>query len=108
MSTPATYQLKTSDLGVLKQLLHPVSAFWVAIADQLEMGLYVPAIRATPSNTNPSEFLRELLFRWINHGHSTLKVLCQGLRDDPDIIGGAEVANELEKKFQNRRDFLSN
>ena len=106
MSTPATYQLKTNDLGVLKQLLHPVSAFWVAIADQLGMGSHVPAIQATPSNTNPPEFLRELLFRWINHRHATLEVLCQGLRDDPEIIGGAEVANKLEKKFQNRRGFL--
>ena len=108
MSTPATNQLYPNDLGALNQLLRPVSAFWVAIADQLGMGSHVPAIRDTPSNTNPPEFLRDLLFRWIDHGQSTLEVLCQGLRDDPEIIGGAEVANELEKKFQNRRDFLSN
>ena len=69
------------------------------------MGSHVPAIRRTPSNTNSSEFLRELLFRWIGQGHSTLEILCQGLRDDPEIIGGAEVAHNLEKEFQNRRDF---
>ena len=98
-------QLKPDDLGALKRLLHPVSAHWVAIADQLGMASHVPAIRGTPSNTNPPEFLRDLLFRWIDHGHSTLEVLCQGLRDDPEIIGGAEVAHNLEKEFQNRRDF---
>ena len=66
------------------------------------MASHVPAIRGTPSNTNPPEFLRDLLFRWINdHEHSTLEVLCKGLRDDPEILGGAEVANNLEKEFQN-------
>ena len=105
MSTPATYQFKPNDLGALKQLLHPVAAFWVAIADQLGMGSHVPTIRGTPSNTNPSDCLRDLLFRWIDHEHSTLEFLCQGLRDDPEIIGGAKVAHNLEKEFQNRRDF---
>ena len=105
MSTPATNQLKPNDLGALKQLLHPVSAFWVAIADQLGMGSHVPAIRGTPNNNNPPECLRDLLFRWIDHGHSTLEVLCQGLRNNPDIIGGNEVANKLEKEFQNRRGY---
>ena len=92
-------------MGALNRLLHRVSAHWVAIADQLRMQSHVPAIRATTSNTNPSEFLRELLFKWINHGHATLEVLCQGLRDDPAIIGGAEVAHSLEREFSNRRDF---
>jgi len=100
MSTPATIQLKPNDLGALKQLLHPVSAFWVAIADQLGMGSHVPTIRGTPSNTNPPECLRDLLFRWIDHGQSTLEVLCQCLRNDPEIIGGDEVASKLEKEFQ--------
>ena len=104
-STPSTNQLKSSDLGILKRLLHPISAFWVAIADKIGMGSHVPAIRGTPSNTSPPEFLRDLLFRWIEHGHSTLEILCQGLRDDPEIIGGAKVANILEKEFQNRRGF---
>ena len=103
--TPATNQLKPNDLGVLKRLLHPISAFWVAIADQVGMGSHVPAIRGTPSNTNPPEFLRDLLFRWIGLGHSTLELLCQGLRDDPEIIGGVEVANNLEREFKNRRRF---
>ena len=102
-STSTTNQLRPDDLGALRRLLHSVSAYWVAIADQLGMGSHVPAIRGTPSNTNSSEFLRDLLFKWINQGHSTLEVLCQGLRDDPEIIGGAEVANNLEKEFQNRR-----
>ena len=103
--TPATNQLKPNDLGVLKRLLNPISAFWVSIADQIGMGSHVPTIRSTPSNTNPPEFLRDLLFRWIDHGHSTLEVLCQGLRNDPEIIGGVEVANNLEKEFINRRGF---
>ena len=101
-SETKTNQLKLNDMGVLKRLLHPVSPSWVAIADQLGMGSHVPAIRATPSNTNPSEFLRDLLSRWIDQGRSTLEILCRGLRDDPEIIGGAEVANKLEKEFSNQ------
>ena len=105
MSTPAAYKFKLYDLGALKRLLNPVAAFWVAIADQLGMGSHVHAIRGTSSNTNPPECLRDLLIRWIDQGHSTLEVLCQSLRDDPEIIGGAEVANKLEKEFQNRRGY---
>ena len=103
MSTPAAYKFKLHDLGTLMPLLNPVAAFWVAIADQLGMESLVPAIRGTSSNTNPPECLRDLLVRWISHGNSTLEVLCQSLRNDPEIIGGAEVANklQLEKQFQN-------
>jgi len=100
MSTIATF--KHNDLGALNRLLHPVAGSWVAIADQLGMGSHVPAIQSTPGNTNPPKCLRDMLLRWIDQGHSTLEVLCQGLRDDPEIIGGAKVANKLEKEFKNQ------
>ena len=81
------------------------SSCFCLLGDQLGMGSHIPVIQGTSSSTNPPEFLRDLLFRWIDQGHSTLEILCQGLRDDPEIIGGVEVAIMLEKEFQNRRGF---
>ena len=98
--------LKPGDMKILKPLIQPVAAYWVAIADQLGMGLHVATIRGTPSNTSPPACLRDLLNRWLNQGgYQTLEALCQALRDDPEIIGGAGVAAKLEEKFQSRRGF---
>ena len=97
--------LKIDDLAELKRSLNRVAAHWVAIADQLGMGSYVPIIQGTPGNTNPPACLRDLLNRWLNQGHPTLEVLCQALRKDTEITGGDGVAAELEKGFQSRRGF---
>ena len=91
--------LTPKDLGRLKPLLKDVAAYWVPIADQLRMASDVPTIQHTPSNTNPPEFLRDLLYRWLNQGHPTVGSLCEALRGDSEIIGGARVATELEKEF---------
>jgi len=88
-------QLKIDDLGNLKRVLQPVSAFWVPIADQLGMTSQVAVIRGTPDNTSPSDFMRDLLNRWLSREHPspTLKALCQALRGDDEIIGGCIAAN---------------
>ena len=95
-------QLKLDDLGSLKKLLQPVSAYWIPIADQLEMTSQVSVIQSTPANTSPSAFLRDLLYRWLSREHPspTLEALCQALRGDDEIIGGANVAKKLEETFQ--------
>lgn len=93
-------QLEVADLGRLNRLLQNVSAYWIPIADQLEMTLEVDIIRNTPGNTNPSQFLRDLLHRWLNREHPTLETLCQALRGDIAIIGGVNVAKKLEEEFQ--------
>ena len=95
-------QLKLDDLGTLKPFLQPVSAYWVPIADQLGMTSQVAVIQNTPANTGPSAFLRDLLNRWLNREHPspTLEALCQALRGDEEIIGGANVAKNLEEMFQ--------
>jgi len=98
--------LEPDDIRILKPLLQNVAAYWVEIADQLGMRSHVPTIRGTPSNTNPPACLRDLLNRWLNQGgYQTLEALCQALRDDPEIVGGAGVAAKLEEKFQSRRGF---
>ena len=98
-TTPATL-LKPDDMKILKPLIQPIAAYWVAFADQLGMGLYVSTIQATPTNTNPPACLRDLLNRWIHHGQPSLEALCQALRGDPEIIGGNSVAMKLEEQFQ--------
>ena len=97
--------LKSDDMKILKPVIQPVAAYWVAIADQLQMRACVSNIRGTHGNTNPPECLRDLLNRWLNQGQPTLEALCQALQDDPEIIGGAGVAAKLEEKFQSRRGF---
>ena len=104
---PAATKLTPEDLGALKILLRTVDAYWDAIADQIGMGPYVPTIRHTDSNKTPAACLRDLLNRWLNQGKPTLEALCQALRDDPEIIGGAGVATKLEERFQSRRGFLN-
>ena len=98
-------RLKLDDLGILKRLLQPLSPYWVPIADQLAMTSQVAVIRSTPDNTGPPAFLRDLLFRWLSREHpsSTLEALCQALRGDDEIIGGANVAMNLEEEFQGLR-----
>ena len=98
-------QLKLDDLGTLKPLLQPVSAYWVPIADQLGMTSQVAVIRSSPDNTGPSALLRELLFRWLSREHPspTLEALCQALRADNEIVGGANMAKNLEEAFQGLR-----
>jgi len=95
-------QLKLDNLGGLKQLLLPVSAYWVPIADQLGMTSQVAVIQSTPANTSPPAFIRDLLYRWLSREHPspTLEALCQALRGDDEIIGGANVAKKLEETFQ--------
>ena len=95
-------QLQLDDLGGLKQLLLPVSAYWVPIADQLGMTSQVAVIQSTPANTSPPAFIRDLLYRWLSREHPspTLEALCQALRGDDEIIGGANVAQKLEETFQ--------
>ena len=102
MTTPTTH-LTPKHMGHLRKLLWPVAADWVAIADQLGMESYVATIRATPSNTKPSEFLRDLLDRWLNQGHPTLESLCEALQEDIDIVRGPGVATELEKEFSRQK-----
>ena len=98
-------QLKPDDLGVLKVRLLPVAAYWVEIADQLGMTSQVSIIRTSPDNIKPSQFLRDLLNRWLSREHPspTLDSLCQGLRDDTSIIGGDLAAKNLEETFRDPR-----
>ena len=93
--------LKLDDLGRLKRCLRDVSAYWVPLADQLEMTSQVANIRGTPDNIIPSAFMRDLLIRWLSREHPspTLEVLCQALRNDDEIIGGADAARKLEELF---------
>ena len=95
-------QLKLDDLSTLKRLLQPLSPYWVPIADQLGMTSQVAVIQSTPANTGPPAFLRDLLYRWLSREHPspTLEALCQALRGDDEIIGGANVAKNLEEAFQ--------
>jgi len=95
-------QLKLDDLGTLKALLQPLSPYWVSIAEQLGMTSQVAVIRSSPDNTSPQAFLRHLLFRWLSREQPlpTLEALCQALRGDDEIIGGANVAKNLEEAFQ--------
>ena len=92
-------ELRPEDLGRLKPLLQPVAGYWIAIADQLGMTSCVATIQATPGNTRPSDFLRDLLHRWLNQGRPSLEKLCQALRKDGEIIGGAGVADKLEEEM---------
>ena len=84
-------------------MIQPVAAHWVALADQLGMTSLVETIRSTPDNTRPSAFLRDLLYRWLAKGHPTLEELCQALREDDEIVGGAGVADNLEERFRGQR-----
>ena len=61
----------------------------------------VANVRGTPDNTNPSAFMRDLLIRWLSREHPspTLEALCQALRSDAEIIGGADAARKLEEMF---------
>ena len=95
-------QLKLDDLSTLKRLLQPLSPYWVPIGDQLGMTTQVAVIQSTPDNTGPPAFLTDLLFRWLSREHPlpTLEALCQALRGDNEIIGGANVAKNLEEAFQ--------
>ena len=95
----AATTLSLDDLVGLKQLLQPVSVYWVAIADQLGMTSVVNSIRATPGNSNPPAMLRDLLYRWLTREHPTptLEALCQALREDVEIMGGDVMASKLEK-----------
>ena len=65
----------------------------------------VAVIKNTPANTNPPEFLRDLLYRWLSKEHPspTLEALCHALRADEEIIGGGQVARKLEEEFQGQR-----
>jgi len=97
-------QLKPGDLGTLKVKLGDVAAYWVAIADQLGMSSKVANIKSAVLNVGPSHFLRDLLERWLGQNPPpTLEALCKALRADSEIIGGAQVARELEDEFSNRK-----
>jgi len=97
-------QLKPGDLGTLKVKLGDVAAYWVAIADQLGMSSKVANIKSAVLNVGPSHFLRDLLERWLGQNPPpTLEALCKALRADSEIIGGAQVARELEDEFGKRR-----
>ena len=65
----------------------------------------VAIIQGTLTNTGPSAFLRDLLYRWLSTGHPspTLEFLCQALRGDSEIIGGDNVAGKLEEEFQDQK-----
>ena len=92
--------LTIDDLGVLKRLIQPVAAHWVALADQLGMTSLVPTIRSTPDNTGSPAFLRDLLYRWLTKGHPTLEELCQALEEDDEIVGAAGVVDNLKRGFK--------
>ena len=94
--------LTCDDLGDLKQLIQPVAAHWVPLADQLRMTSLVATIQSTPHNNTSPAFLRDLLYRWLMKGHRTLEELCQALRKDVEI-GGAGVADKLEEEFRGQR-----
>ena len=95
-------KLKVDDLGNLKRFLQNVTPYWVLIADQLGMTLQVANIRDTVANKGPSDYMRDLLLRWLSREHPcpTLEFLCQALRSDSDIIGGGNAATKLEEEFQ--------
>lgn len=101
-SLTAATQLTLDDLGVLKRLIQPAAAYWIALADQLGMTSLVATIRSTPDKTGPPAFLRDLLYRWLKKGHPTLEELCKALRQDNEIIGGDGVADKLERGFKAR------
>lgn len=63
----------------------------------------VLTVRGTPGNTSPAEFMRDLVYRWLNQECPLLEDLCEALRNDSEIIGGAIVANQLEKMFKSRK-----
>jgi len=92
-------------LGKLKVLLNDLAGYWRGIADQLGMTSQVVNIRRNPDNVGPSDFLADLLHRWLNRKDPppTLEALCRALRADTEIIGGANVASKLEETFTNRR-----
>ena len=98
-------QLSDGDLGKLKVLLNHLAGYWKSIADQLGMTSQVANIRRNPDNVNPSDFLADLLNRWLNRKNPlpTLEALCQALSADTEIIGGANVASKLEETFKSRR-----
>lgn len=98
VATPLTL----NDLGHLKALLQPVAAYWQALADQLEMTGLVPIIENTSKNNTPTNCLRDLLNRWLNREQPTVEKLCQALRADDEIIGGAGIAKKLEEEFKRR------
>ena len=79
-------------------MLNPVAAHWVAIADQLEIA-EVDIIKQTPGYTVESG-LRDLLHRWLHREYPppTLEDLCQALKADDAITGGATLAKNLEEK----------
>ena len=81
-------------------MLNCIAAYWVAIADQLDMTREVDIIKQTPGYTVESG-LRDLLNRWLHRDcpPPTLEDLCQALRADSEITGGNRVANILEDKF---------
>ena len=95
-------KLKVDDLGSLERFLQPVSPYWVSIADQLGMTTEVDIIRGTPTNLRPSDFMRDVLHRWLSSEHPspTLETLCQALRGYSEIVGGENVASKLEKEFR--------
>ena len=95
-------KLKVDDLGRLERFLQPVSPYWVSIADQLGMTTEVDIIRGTPTNLRPSDFMRDVLHRWLSSEHPspTLETLCQALRGYSEIVGGENVASKLEKEFR--------
>ena len=90
-------------MKILKPLIQPVAAHWVALANQLGMTSLVPTIWSTPDNTGPPAFLGDLLYTWLMKGHPTLEELCQALREDDEIIGGAGVAQKLEERYRGQR-----
>ena len=96
VATPLTL----NNLGRLKVLLDPVAGYWQALADQLEMTGVVPTIENTSNNNTPAKCLRDLLNRWLNREQPTVETLCQALRADEEIIGGAGVAKKLEEEFK--------
>ena len=99
-------RLEPGDLGVLKVHLRDVAPCWVEIADQLGMQSEVDMIRRSPDNTKPYDFLRNLLFIWLNRDPiPSLEKLCQALRADPAIVGGSRIARELEEEFQSRTGY---
>jgi len=95
-------KLKVDDLRSLERFLQPVSPYWVSIADLLGMTTEVDIIRGTPTNLRPSDFMRDVLRRWLSREHPspTLETLCQALRGYSEMIGGENVASQLEKEFQ--------
>ena len=69
------------------------------------MSSQVDIIESTRGNIRPAQFLRDLLKRWLDQEDPspTLEALCQALRADREIIGGAKAARGLKEKFKNRR-----